>query len=153
VTLDPAASAPVAEAFALAATLSAVSSPLKSVTPRTSLTACAPAAPVAREETLEESAPVRTSEPSAGKTNASATPVSPGPGEDASAAVEAGWPGTRIERPCAPAETIAGSEGVLAPVAAAASDPAIRSSAINLGYTRHHYPDLARRCVDFSSRR
>ena len=144
--MEPVASAPVAVALARAATLSAVTSPLKSVTPRTSLTAWAPAVPVAREETLDESAPVRTSEPSAGKTKPSATPVAAGPGAVASAATETGWPGTRIESPCAPAETIAGSEGALAPVAAAASDPAIRSSASNRGYTRLHYPDLARRC-------
>ena len=147
VTREPAASAPAAEALARPATLSAVTSPLKSVIPSTSLTACAPTAPVSRDATLDESAPVRTSEPSAGKTKPSATPVAAAPGDVDSAATDTGWPGTRIEMPCAPAATTAGCDGALAPVAAAARAPAISSNAISLADTRLHYPDLARRCA------
>jgi hypothetical protein len=63
VTADPTASDTVEDAFARAATLSAVISPLKRETPRTSLTPCAV---VASAKALDESPPVLTADASAG---------------------------------------------------------------------------------------
>ena len=59
-TADPAASDTVGDAFALAATLSAVISPLKREMPRTSLTACAV---VPWAYALDDRAPVLAADP------------------------------------------------------------------------------------------
>jgi hypothetical protein len=64
-TAEPAVSA-LAFVFARAAALSKVISPLKSATASTSFTACACGDEADCTETLLESAPVRTIEPSAG---------------------------------------------------------------------------------------
>ena len=75
-------SAPVAVAFARAADALRGHLAVEERDAEDVADAWAPAAPLARDDALDESAPVRTSEPSAGKTKASATPVAAGPGED-----------------------------------------------------------------------
>ena len=66
VTADPVVSAAKLEARARPATLSIVISPLKRLIPSTSVTANEAAPASVRAEALDESAPVRTTEPSAG---------------------------------------------------------------------------------------
>ena len=90
-TADPTASAAVVEAFALAATLSAVISPLKSEMPRTSLTPCAV---VPSAYALDERPPDLTAVPSAGCANASAVAVVTSLGAVVAPALVPGWPGT-----------------------------------------------------------
>jgi hypothetical protein len=135
-TPAPFASASAPDAWARAATVSAVISPLKRETASTSDTACATALPDGRANALDERAPVRTAEPSAGYANPSAAPAEAGPGADASAVAAPGWPGSTTVIPNAPAETTAGLPGTLAPVAAAARAPASKKSEVSRRYTR-----------------